>query len=561
MRLLNNASIAIKSVIAPAIASTIIVAIVALFLVVQGETRRADSLRTRAGDLSVTVSAIMIDFTRGHSALHRAIVLKSQGVEIKLIRAAKTEASDALGAAAKAVERLRENGLAEPALVMRVADTLAAYAKDATQTADVVEQDAYVAAMVMNDAQRQFEIAHNEIRNLVASSEVIRHEADRRAAESLSRATYEIEVAAALAIALSLSAGLFFSRLISLPIKAMTSVMARLAQGQLEIDLPDTDRGDEVGAMAIAVEVFRDNAIKARQLSEEQAQSAAAKAARTHALEALMREFEGKIGGVVQLLTREAEGMRDVVTVLTASSAQASDRSMAVTTAAQQASRNVQTVASAAEELSQSVAQIARQVQMSSSVAERAVGDAKRTSDVVATLSAGVAKISKVVELISGIASQTNLLALNATIEAARAGEAGKGFAVVASEVKVLATQTAKATEDITQQIAVIQSATRDAVHSIGQIGTVISEISAVAVSIASAVEEQSVATKEIARNVQEAAGGTHDVSSNIAGVSTAIAESGAVVGRVDRTAKSVAAQSSDLNREVAAFLHQVKAV
>ena len=550
MRLLNNASIAIKSLIAPAISAIILVVIVGLFLSVLADVRRAGEMTSLAGGLTVEANTTMIGITTAHAELYRAIGLKSQGVESKLIQAAASHAIDAVARAVKAVDALRGNRLADGDLMKRVTATLDAYAQAAKRTAEQVNQDAFVAAMEMNSAQEQFTLAQKEIGNLLATSLDVRDRLDREAEQVLARAEYEIAAAAALAILLSLGAAIFFSRLVSLPIKGITGFMGRLAGGELDLDLPDTDRRDEIGAMAKAVEVFRDNAREARRLGTEQARADAAKAERAQRLEKLMHRYEEKVGAVIGRLTAEAEEMRGAVQVLTAATDQAGERSVTVASASEEASANVQTVATAAEELAASIGEIGRQVQQSAQVAQRAVEGANRTSGTVSTLAEGVQKIGEVVELISGIASQTNLLALNATIEAARAGEAGKGFAVVASEVKGLATQTAKATEDITAQISAIQSATREAVTAIEEIAKIIAEINEVSSGIAAAIEEQDAATKEIARNVQQAASGTHEVSASIAGVKAAVGDSRQVVGKVQRAADGVTGQSTELRQE-----------
>jgi methyl-accepting chemotaxis protein len=232
----------------------------------------------------------------------------------------------------------------------------------------------------------------------------------------------------------------------------------------------------------------------------------------------------------------------------------------AVAAASEEASTNVQTVASATEELSTSVQEISRQVGQSTSIAGKAVDEANRTDHTVSGLAEGAQKIGEVVELIRSIASQTNLLALNATIEAARAGDAGKGFAVVASEVKNLANQTAKATEDITEQIASIQAATSEAVTAIKGIGATINEINTISGSISAAVQQQGAATQEIARNVQQAAAGTQEVSSNISGVTEAARSTGKVAQDVLGAAKALTDQSENFRRRVDGFLEKIRA-
>ena len=344
---------------------------------------------------------------------------------------------------------------------------------------------------------------------------------------------------------------------ISRPVARMTSSMKALSTGDTTVEIPETDRRDEIGAMAAAVQVFKDNMIRSDTQAAAQQAERESKERRTHALEMLTQAFEAKVGVLTNALSSAAEEMEATARTMSATADQTSEQSTAAA-AAEQTSANVQTVASAAEELASSISEIGRQVAQSTAVAERAIEDAKRTDQVVQSLAAGAQKVGDVVKLISDIASQTNLLALNATIEAARAGDAGKGFAVVASEVKSLANQTAKATEDIANQIGQIQQATGQAVNAIRAIGTTITEISQIAVAIAAAVEEQQSATQEIARTVQEAAGGTHEVTSNVAHFKRAANDTGAAAGQVLQAAGQLSEQSGLLSQEVTEFLRGV---
>ncbi|WP_455176532.1 methyl-accepting chemotaxis protein [Azospirillum melinis] len=365
---------------------------------------------------------------------------------------------------------------------------------------------------------------------------------------------------ALISLLVALTAGLVLRGSIAAPIVAMTAAMARLAGGDRAVEVPGVGRRDEVGAMAEAVDVFKRNAIEADRLSAAQRAEEEAKARRTARLEELMRAFEGNVTAVVQSLSGAATQMQQSAGALTSTADETNRQSTTVASAAEQASANVQTVAAAAEELSSSIAEIGRQVAQSTRVAEQAVSGANRANGVVSGLAEGAQKIGEVVDLINNIAAQTNLLALNATIEAARAGEAGKGFAVVASEVKSLANQTAKATEDITGQIATIQGATREAVSAIEEIGRIITEISQISATIASAVEQQSAATQEISRNVQEAAQGTQQVTGNIVGVTRAAGDTGRAAGEVRSVADHLTGESTRLRQEVESFLNGVKA-
>ncbi|MGA3400443.1 MAG: globin-coupled sensor protein [Acetobacteraceae bacterium] len=277
-------------------------------------------------------------------------------------------------------------------------------------------------------------------------------------------------------------------------------------------------------------------------------------------VDGLLRGFEATTGMLVGTVASAATELRATAQSLSSTTDQTTEQASGVAAAVEQASVNVQTVASAAEELSSSISEIARQVAQSSSIAGKAVGDARRTDAIVKTLAGGAQKIGDVVGLISSIAGQTNLLALNATIEAARAGDAGKGFAVVASEVKNLANQTAKATGDISAQIAEIQTATAEAVQAIGTIAQTIDELSRIAASIAASVEEQGAATQEIARNVHEAASGTQEVSSNIVGVSRGAQETGAAASQVLEAAGELSKRAEQMSVDVGRFISAVKA-
>ncbi len=345
------------------------------------------------------------------------------------------------------------------------------------------------------------------------------------------------------------------------PIQRMTEAMAHLASGDNAVEVPGTGRADEIGAMAGAVQVFKDNAIRMQAMQAEQAEQARRAAVeKKAAMQALADDLDRQISGVVAVVTSASGELKTSAQAMSATAEQASRQATAVAAATEEASTNVQTVASAAEELSSSVSEISRQVAESARVTAQAVGQANHTNTTIQGLATAAQKIGEVVKLISDIAGQTNLLALNATIEAARAGEAGKGFAVVASEVKALANQTAKATDEIGQQIAAIQAATANSVDAIGGIADTIGRINEIATAIASAVEEQGAATQEIARNVQQAAAGTRDVAENIGGVTQAAGETGSIAGTVLTAAEQLTEQSSLLAQKVAGVVAGIRA-
>ena len=381
------------------------------------------------------------------------------------------------------------------------------------------------------------------------------------AAESASASSNMVEIAVGIvSVLLAVGMALTASRSTSKPIMAMTAAMQKLAGGDKSAEIVGRGRRDEIGAMAAAVQVFKENMIKADALAAEQVAERQEKEKRATAIEALTRSFDGKIGNLISILASAATEMRTTAESMSATAEQANRQSLAVAAAAEQASSNVGTVATASEQLSASIQEIGKQVQRSSKISGQAVADAHRTDATVRTLAEGAQKIGAVIELINSIASQTNLLALNATIEAARAGEAGKGFAVVASEVKSLATQTAKATEEVTGHITQIQAATKDAVGAIDGISKIIAEINEIAASIASAVEEQDAATREISRNIQEAAKGTREVSGNIGNVKQAAADTGTAASRVLGASTQLSGQAEKLSAEVGEFLRGVQA-
>jgi methyl-accepting chemotaxis protein len=353
---------------------------------------------------------------------------------------------------------------------------------------------------------------------------------------------------------------LYVGRNILRRIGGLQRSMQLLSAGDLDTEIARSRHNDEIGAMTDTLQVFRQSMIEARALSNEQEKDRAAKAERTTRMEAQIAAFEGTVRSALDNLAQSANSMQATAQSMSSTADQSNALVSAVASAAEETSVNVRTVSAGTEQLSSSIAEISHQVITSAEVAKKAVNEAGATDATVQSLADSASRISVVVDLIQTIASQTNLLALNATIEAARAGEAGRGFAVVASEVKSLASQTAKATEEIRTQIASMQQATTSAVGAIRGIGQIIGEINNVTTAIAAAVEEQGAATREIARNIQHAAGGTSEVSSNIVGVSTASAEAGAAATEVLSASDALRREADVLRAEIDAFLTNIRA-
>jgi methyl-accepting chemotaxis protein len=345
------------------------------------------------------------------------------------------------------------------------------------------------------------------------------------------------------------------------PVKKLTLAVESLADGNTKVDVPMTNRGDELGVMAKAVEFFRQKLIEVNELRErqEEAEHAAAEERRRMMLD-MADNFEASVKGIVKSVSSSATDLESNAQSMSAVAEESARQATAAAAAATQASANVTTVAAAAEELSSSIREISRQVSDSSTVARGAVDEVARTGHTVESLADAANKIGGIVQLINDIASQTNLLALNATIEAARAGDAGKGFAVVASEVKNLANQTARATEEISGQIASMQSVTQEAVDAMSRIRQTIDRINEISAAIAAAVEEQSAATQEISSNAQQAATGTDEVNQNINGVSRASEDAGMASSQVLSAAGDLSRQSQSLAQEVDSFIAKVRA-
>ena len=369
-------------------------------------------------------------------------------------------------------------------------------------------------------------------------------------------------VLATLLVGLLLAAiTILMARRVTTPLGRITEVLLTLAGGSRAVEIPFTDRGDEVGDAARAANTFRENLVRMEKMEAEQREAHARAAAdRNAAMHKLAETFEATVGGIIEAVSSASNELEAAAGTLTETAETTQKLSTAVASASEEASVNVQAVASASEQMTSSVKEIGRQVEDASRIAQEAVKQAEETDQHINELSKAAERIGDVVKLITSVAEQTNLLALNATIEAARAGEAGRGFAVVAQEVKALAAQTAKATEEIGAQISGMQTATRESVAAIEAIGGTIDRISKIASTISMAVEQQGAATQEVSRNVAEAARGTTLVANNITEVNRGAHETGSASTQVLSSAQSLSTESNRLKLEVQKFLETVRA-
>jgi len=354
--------------------------------------------------------------------------------------------------------------------------------------------------------------------------------------------------------------GAFLARNVATPIGSMTAAMRALAAGNHDAVIPGQGRGDEIGAMAAAVAVFRDALVQSTRLAAETKRQAEADQRRASALDTLVKNFDANATGLAGILASAATELESTARGLSDNASTAASQAGAASQSAERASAGVQTVAAATEELTASIGEITRQVNGQATTTREAAEVARRTDHSVRALAEGAQRIGQVVDLIANIAGQTNLLALNATIEAARAGDAGKGFAVVASEVKGLASQTAKATDEIGGQIRAVQAAVKETVGEISEIVGRIEQVSQIATAIASAVEQQAAAAAEIARNVQSTAMNTADVTQSVGEVSRITDQTGAASSQLLTAAAELSKQSETLSSEVRHFITGVRA-
>jgi methyl-accepting chemotaxis protein len=411
-----------------------------------------------------------------------------------------------------------------------------------------------------NDANRAVRSALNK--DLEALSKVYRERGKRIAEQTELNRELSLVLTSlgGLALVLVILGVVIIFRSIARPLSVITSTIKQVAEGAENVEVPHTDRADEIGALARAIQIFKEAMDHNRNLNSRVSSDSKAREERTRHIETSVEEFRVAIGAVLRAVTDNASNMRNTAQSITRVTADAQGRAVAAAGATEQASSNVSTVASAAEELSASVQEIGRQVRQSASAVEQTGQRTEKSISEIESLAAATQRIDGVLTLIQAIAEQTNLLALNATIEAARAGEAGRGFAVVAHEVKALAGQTAKATAEIAQNVSLIQASTRNAVDAVREIGGAVRDINDVTSNIAGAVGQQDAATREISANAQSAAQGNATLVENITSLRDAIGETNTAASSVLSASSELTATAETLSREVDKFFHNLRA-
>ncbi|WP_029009104.1 methyl-accepting chemotaxis protein [Azospirillum halopraeferens] len=560
---LSGLSVTVRVFVAPLLG---VLVTVAVLLAADRQSERAvsaiDAIHGSAGEQRERMERLVATAFRIHSDVSRHLALAGSGLEDAKLRVILDDIAANLGEARAALGDLAGLSLpdAERAMLADIAARLDAYAAAVADMNQMAAIDRLIAIPLMAHVDERFADLTERIlaaREAVATATATAT-ADTREASREARRDFALVMA--LVLAGMVVSGLVLARTITGPLRALSHSTGALAAGRLDTPIEGAGMNNEIGAMARALQVFRDNAREVEHLkAEQERQKAAAEDEKRRAVRDLADLFETRVSEVVQQVGAGAHQVRTNAAGMLARATATDEQAAAVAAASQQAGDSVQTAAAATEEMSAAIAGIGEQVRRSFAMVREAVGAVERTDAHVVGLSEAAGRIGEIVGLINAIAARTNLLALNATIEAARAGEAGKGFAVVAQEVKILATQTAKATDDIQTQVAGMQQVTGDAVGAIRGVGETVVGIDRVIASIAAAMEQQAAATGAIARNVQEAAAGTGVVTHTIAGVSAAAGETGVAAGEVLEAAELLDGQAAALNNEVKQFIGRLR--
>ena len=558
MNLINNTKISIKLIAGFSTLVLIIVSLAGVTFEEIGQARNRVVDTTRINDIALDIEALRQQVSNQQAAV-RGLLLSGNRQYIADYESAKTDYGALLDSlqARLTIDKAKELMSAASTLIATwqtdiVARQISLMRNPLTvDEARVLEANGY--------GERMLRQANAELTSLnqLAKELIGRNEQAVESAFDITLAV--LLIGSAVALVFAGAAWFVLSRAIATPINGMSAFMGRLAEGHYDEQTANQNRGDEIGMMAKSVEFFRQRLIENREMAAHAARENEEKAARAKRIEDMTNEFEKASSQMVTSVAEGSSELKQVATSMSSIASRTEEMSTSVAAAAEEAASNVETVASATEEINASLAEIASQVSRAAEIAQSAVKAAGETSQVINGLREQSNSIGDVVKLINEIAEQTNLLALNATIEAARAGEAGKGFAVVASEVKSLATQTAKATEEISAQIASVRGESENAVGAIEHISTVIRQIDEFTTAIAAAVEEQATATQEIARNA-EASRGTSDVTSNIAQVKGGANETGSASRSVLSASEELSQHAGRMRETVQSFIAAIKA-
>jgi methyl-accepting chemotaxis protein len=562
MRALDRISIGTKSLIAPLVSCALALVIGCVFFLTSREVSNSARQSQHAASFSFSVAQAEKMLSNAQTDIYKAIYLKQTGIDAKqvdeILGAVKAEITETRSI----IKALNAEGLPiDGDTTGRLVSVIDSFEKGYFELSTIIKEDVSIASLYLNTCQDRFAEARRIFKTLQEAGLATTNKLGDVLQDDISKALTTVLASIVAMFGLVLTLGIFVGRAVSTPVKIMTRVMGELSSGNERVDVPYQNRRDEIGAMASAVDVFKTSMIEAEQLRAGQAEVELRQAEQRRAdMHRLAKEFEADVGEIVVSVSSASTELEASAGALATNAERAQTLANTVASASQEASTNVQSVSSATEELSSTVTEISRQVQASAQMASNAVNQARMTTERVSTLSAAATRIGDVIDLINTIAGQTNLLALNATIEAARAGEAGRGFAVVASEVKALAEQTAKATDEIGQQISNMQAATDESVHAIRDIYYTIEQLAEISSTIASAVEEQGATTQEISRNIQQAAKGTELVSSNIRDVQRGATDTGSSSAKVLLAAQSLSLESNRLKQKVDLFLNTVRA-
>ncbi|HEY0834791.1 MAG TPA: methyl-accepting chemotaxis protein [Azospirillum sp.] len=560
---LSGASVAARVFAAPVMG---VLLTVAALVLADRQSEQAvsaiDAIHQSAGERRGQIERLVGTAFHIHSDVSRHLALSGSGIEDAKLQVMRDTITANVGKARKALAALRDLPLmaAERDMLADVGRRLDAYVKAVDQMNEMAAIDRLIAIPLMAHVDEQFKGLTDRlgaVRDAIGQS-TERGTQDTRDAAATARIEFALVMAALLCV--MMLGGLVLARTITRPLQRVSDTTAQLAAGRLDTEVEGAWMGNEIGAMARALQVFKDNAREVERLkADQERQKAQAEEEKHRAIRDLADLFETRVSEVVQQVGAGAHQVRSNAQGMLARANAANQQAAAVASASQQAGMSVQTAAAAAEEMSASLGEIGAQVRRSFDMVRDAVRTVEEANGHVTGLSTAAGKIGEIVDLINSIAGQTNLLALNATIEAARAGEAGKGFAVVAQEVKNLANQTAKATEDISIQIGGMQQVTHAAVGAIKGVGETVVGIDRIIGSIAQSMEQQGIVTQEIARNVSEAAAGTTEVSSNIADVSSSASQTGTAAGEVLHAAELLDGQAVALNNEVRQFIGRLR--